>query len=507
MARSPLHFGPCARSLAGEPGGGDRAACSSAATRACEIDFEGRFWMDYDFAAAFGELARANGIVLSVHAPIAGFMGHAERGKKLNMAVGMLDHSAGIAKAAGAELVVFHPGFLLGRTREEAIDSVCEQLGELRERLEREGSRRAVRDRGDGPRARARLGSTTSSRSRAGSAGCGPCSTSRTCTRPPTARSRPVEPFADALAKADAVLEPGAPFHIHFSDIAFANRNETKHLPYGEGTLRAEPLRRGARAVRAAGDGDLGVARRGVVAGDPRDPRRVGPPLTESCKVVPKPSDTCRARPVASLAVNGRGGSPPSKGGCARAERRHLARWAAGSLASGSCSTPRSSRRTTCAGSTRRARRGRRLRDRPRVRRAVRAAADRGRPRHAALVAVDGGRADRGRGRRAARTSSTSGWSAPRWSTSPSASSGSTAASWSPPRTTRSEYTGMKIVRRGALPVGSESGLFDVRDRALRGEWREATSRLGDVRGHLGAVRDARALVRRRRARSARCAS
>jgi len=49
--------------------------------------------------------------------------------------------------------------------------------------------------------------------------------------------------FADALAKADAVIEPGAPFHIHFSDIAYANRNETKHLPYGEGTLRAEPLR------------------------------------------------------------------------------------------------------------------------------------------------------------------------------------------------------------------------------------------------------------------------
>ena len=39
------------------------------------------------------------------------------------------------------------------------------------------------------------------------------------------------------------MLEPGAPFHIHFSDIAYANRNETKHLPYGEGTLRAEPLR------------------------------------------------------------------------------------------------------------------------------------------------------------------------------------------------------------------------------------------------------------------------
>jgi phosphomannomutase len=30
------------------------------------------------------------------------------------------------------------------------------------------------------------------------------------------------------------------------------------------------------------------------------------------------------------------------------------------------------------------------------------------------------------------------------------------------------EYTGMKIVRRGALPVGGDSGLLDVRDRALQ---------------------------------------
>jgi endonuclease IV len=49
--------------------------------------------------------------------------------------------------------------------------------------------------------------------------------------------------FADALQQADAVMTPGQPFHIHFSDIQYANRNETKHLPYGEGTLRAEPLR------------------------------------------------------------------------------------------------------------------------------------------------------------------------------------------------------------------------------------------------------------------------
>jgi phosphomannomutase len=36
------------------------------------------------------------------------------------------------------------------------------------------------------------------------------------------------------------------------------------------------------------------------------------------------------------------------------------------------------------------------------------------------------------------------------------------------------QYTGMKIVRAGALPVGGESGLLDVRDRAIAARWRDA---------------------------------
>jgi deoxyribonuclease-4 len=209
---------------------------------ACEIDFETRFWMDWDFAARLGELAREHDVALSVHAPLAGFMGHAERGKKLNMAIGMLDHSAGIAKATGAELVVFHPGFLLGRSREDALDAVVAQLGELRERLE--GKDRAVP-----------FGVEVMGRVRELGSLDDVIEISRR-----TGWVRPVldfahmhatsdgeftdaEPFQAALEAADTVLEPGAPFHIHFSDIAFANRNETKHLPYGEGTLRADPLR------------------------------------------------------------------------------------------------------------------------------------------------------------------------------------------------------------------------------------------------------------------------
>ncbi|HEX2293243.1 MAG TPA: TIM barrel protein [Gaiellaceae bacterium] len=208
---------------------------------ACEIDFEGRFWMGYPWAERLGELARDAGIVLSVHAPIAGFVGHAERGKKLNMAIGMLDHSAGVALACGAELVVFHPGFLLGREREQAIDDVVEQAGELRERLEKKG--RAVPFGVEVMGRVNELGTIDDVLA---------ISERLEWVRPvldfahmhatSDGAFTDVEPFAEVLERADAAVEPGAPFHVHFSDIAYANRNETKHLPYGEGTLRAEPL-------------------------------------------------------------------------------------------------------------------------------------------------------------------------------------------------------------------------------------------------------------------------
>jgi len=42
------------------------------------------------------------------------------------------------------------------------------------------------------------------------------------------------------------------------------------------------------------------------------------------------------------------------------------------------------------------------------------------------------------------------------------------------------EYTGLKIVRRGALPVGGDSGLLDIRTRALAGA-RQATGPVGTI--------------------------
>ena len=236
-----LHFGPARVPSRESPEAAIEALLARGFT-ACEIDFEGRFWMDYEFASRFGELAAEHDIAVSVHAPLAGFLGHAERGKKLNMAVGMLDHSAGIAKAAGAEVVVFHPGFLLGRSRADAIDAVVEQLGELRERLE--GKDRAIPF-GIEVMGRVReLGSIEDVCAIAARLDwILPVIDFAHMHATSDGGFTSVEPFVAALEQANAVIGPGAPFHIHFSDIQFANRNETKHLPYGEGTLRAEPMR------------------------------------------------------------------------------------------------------------------------------------------------------------------------------------------------------------------------------------------------------------------------
>jgi deoxyribonuclease IV len=210
--------------------------------RACEIGFAGGFWLDYDDAPRLAAALHDADVALSVHAPLAAFMGHVEREKKFKMALGMLDHTAGLAKAAGADLIVFHPGFLLGRERERAIADVVSQLGDLRDRLESKGRlvpfgvevMGRVRDLGTIDDVLAIASQIDFVR---------PVLDFAHMHATSDGAYTNVETFAAALAATDEILEPGVPFHIHFSDIAYANRNETKHLPYGEGTLRAEPLR------------------------------------------------------------------------------------------------------------------------------------------------------------------------------------------------------------------------------------------------------------------------
>jgi deoxyribonuclease-4 len=238
---SEIRFGP-----AGVPSRESPEAALALLTErgytACEVDFEGGFWMEKDWASRFGDAAAAANVVLSIHAPIAAFLGHLERDAKYKRAMGMLDHTAGIALASGAELVVFHPGFLLGRSRESALESVAEQLGELRLRLEAKD--RAVAF-GVEVMGRVReLGTTDDVLWLSAKLGwVRPVLDFAHLHATTDGAFVDAAAFAGVLDRADSMLPRGVPFHIHFSDIAYANRNETKHLAYGEGTLRAEPLR------------------------------------------------------------------------------------------------------------------------------------------------------------------------------------------------------------------------------------------------------------------------
>jgi deoxyribonuclease-4 len=210
--------------------------------RAVEIGFVSGFWLSYDDAPELAAALRERDILVSVHAPLAAFMGHVEREKKFKMALGMLDHTAGLAKAVGAEVIVFHPGFLLGRERDQTIRDVVSQLGDLRARLE---SKDRLVPFGIEVMGRVRdFGSIDDVLEIARQVDfVRPVLDFAHMHATSDGAYTDVDSFASALEATDDVIEPGAPFHIHFSDIAYANRNETKHLPYGDGTLRAEPLR------------------------------------------------------------------------------------------------------------------------------------------------------------------------------------------------------------------------------------------------------------------------
>ena len=208
---------------------------------ACELDLESGFWLDYPWAERLGELAREQEIALSVHAPLFAFPGHPDE-KKSKMALGALDRSAGIAAACGAEVVVIHPGFWLGRDREQTLDDVSRWLETLRDRLEQKN--RAVPFGIEVMGRVSELGSIDDVIELASRVSwLRPVVDFAHMHATSDGAFTDADAFAAVLEAADGVLEPGAPFHIHFSDIAYANRNETKHLPYGDGTLRAEPLR------------------------------------------------------------------------------------------------------------------------------------------------------------------------------------------------------------------------------------------------------------------------
>jgi len=207
---------------------------------AYELSFVHGFPWKVRRCKSFGELAAARGIALSVHAPYFAIL-TVEDAEKRKQTLAGLEHTMKLGKALGAHTIVAHTGHVGGREPDQLHGLVADGLSTIEPK---------VRDLG------VALGLETSGTERAfGSLG------DISLIAKEFAFVRPVIDWAHVHAKSGGGLTtPEAfrsvidflraefpawaidPLHTQFTDNQFGPSGEIRHIPYGEGSLRADPL-------------------------------------------------------------------------------------------------------------------------------------------------------------------------------------------------------------------------------------------------------------------------
>ena len=238
--------------ISGLPPDGDDAAFLDGIVErghgAYELSFVHGFPWKERRCRAFGDLASERGIALSVHAPYFAILTVEDPDKRKQTLAG-LEHTMKLGKALGAHTIVSHAGNVGGREPDDLHDLVADGLSTIEPK---------VRDLG------VALGLETSGTDRGfGSLG------DIALIAKEFAFVRPVIDWAHVHAKSGgglitqeafaSVIDflrsefPGwaiDPLHTQFTDNQIGPSGEIRHLPYGEGSLRAEPL---AAAATEAG--------------------------------------------------------------------------------------------------------------------------------------------------------------------------------------------------------------------------------------------------------------
>jgi len=196
----------------------------------------------------FGRLAGERGVALSVHAPYFAVL-TVDDPEKRGQTLSALEHTMKLGKALGAHTIVAHTGYGKGRTAEALHELVDEGLNRIEPKVRHLG---------------VALGLETTGTERSfGSLGDIALIAQR------FAFVRPVIDWAHVHAKSGGGLTtkeaflsviaflrsefPGwaiDPLHTQFTDNEFGPKGEIRHVPYGEGSLRADPL---AEAATEAG--------------------------------------------------------------------------------------------------------------------------------------------------------------------------------------------------------------------------------------------------------------
>jgi len=226
-----------------------------------EVEFVKEFYLNEKQSARLGDLAQEFDVYLSVHAPYFATLSVADDGR--DRALNVLQHTAHLAALMGARLFVTHVGTLSGREEQQALADVQSNLENLSRRVFQRGYEVLI-----GVENTGRLGQLGQLRDILPIIAAVP-------------RVVPVVDMAHLHATTNGGLRTRAdfclvfntlrdqlgegvlhPLHIHFTDVSYGPRGEIEHIPYGQGTLRIDPM------VEAL----LEVGGEAVVISEARDP-------------------------------------------------------------------------------------------------------------------------------------------------------------------------------------------------------------------------------------------
>ena len=214
---------------------------------ALELPFVDGFPWNEGRCGRFGELAAARGLALSIHAPYFAVLTVEDEDRR-KKTISAVEHSMKLVKALGGHTVVVHAGHVRDSTPNQLHELVSEGLERIEDKVRHLG---------------VSLGLETSGSDRAfGSLGDIALIAGKFSFVHPVidwahvhAKSGGALTTVDAFASVIEFLRsefPGwaiDPLHTQFTDNEFGAAGEIRHVPYGDGSLRAGPL--AAAAVQA----------------------------------------------------------------------------------------------------------------------------------------------------------------------------------------------------------------------------------------------------------------
>ncbi len=210
----------------------------------CEVQFVKEFTLKEAEARRFGEMARDNGIGLSVHAPYFAQLTTKEP-ERLKLHLGGLHHACKLASAMGATVVVCHPGSHHGRSPDGLHDQVNANLAELGPRVGDLGVKLGLE--------------TCGKKAQFGALGDIAMLVKEHSFTTVVVDYAHIHALSNGSLNSPQAMEALFayitqqfsfehfwPLHTHFSDNEYGPGGEIRHVPYGKGTLRIGHVVQGA---------------------------------------------------------------------------------------------------------------------------------------------------------------------------------------------------------------------------------------------------------------------